>query len=80
MPKPVIYKSSEGAAAARASAQWGWALGTSGIPPAPNLALGWEPTPFAGQPHNLKDECKCHFRVLSPGCQAHLLPLAVCWN
>lgn len=48
VPKPVIYRSSEGTAAAHVCAQWGWVFGASSIPPARNVALGWEPSPFAG--------------------------------
>lgn len=70
----------EGTAAAHACAQRGWALGASSIPPAWTVVLGWDPTPFADQSHHLKDECKCNACLLSPECQAHLLPFAVCWN
>lgn len=43
-------------------------VGMSGIPPAQNVVLGWEPTLFAGQCRGFKDECKwsfacCHLAV-----------------
>lgn len=67
--KPVIYKSSKGAAAgACVGVLWGCL-----IPPAQNLLLGWEPTFFAGQCHGFRDKCRwsfvcCHLAVRHTSC------------